>query len=153
PISATVTDPKGGKPKTLVIYRDYDGVVAVGLNTGKREWISHSHWSLEGMLRPGEGQKAPTLTGWVQQFKDGIAKPEVLIENGTAGTRSSAARRVYVIDDLQVPPFQMQATRGGGAPPPAVNAAVRDGVEANKLQCISIVSGKLFWELGGPKLE
>ena len=60
PVTATVTG-SDGKQKTLLIYRDYDGVAAIALKTGKREWISHSHWSLEGMLK--DGQKGPSLTG------------------------------------------------------------------------------------------
>ena len=150
PVTATVTG-RDGKPMALIIYRDYDGIAALLANSGKRYWISHSHWSMEGMLK--DGQKGPSLTNWVSQFKDQHNKPGVLIENSTVGTMSSDGRRVYFIDDLQVPPFFMQQfDRWGGMPPPGnlgVNQWVKPGVDANKLQAISIADGKLFWELGG----
>jgi outer membrane protein assembly factor BamB len=151
PVTATVTG-TDGKEKTLLIYRDYDGVSAVALKTGKREWISRSPWSLEGMVK--DGQKGPTLSTWVQQFIQ-HSKPDVLIENSTVGTMSSDGNRVYLIDDLQVPPFFFQQPNNpwGGMPQPGtgVNNFVKAGVESNKLQAFSIGSGKLYWELGGAK--
>ena len=51
-----------------------------------------------------DGQKAPSLNSWVQQFKDTLNRPEVLIENAAVGTLSSDGKRVYLVDDLQVPP-------------------------------------------------
>jgi outer membrane protein assembly factor BamB/tetratricopeptide (TPR) repeat protein len=155
PVTATVVG-ADGKPQTLVVYRDYDGVTAVDLKTGKRRWIARSHWSMEDMLRPGQGQKGASLNAWVQQFKDMHNKPGVLIENSTVGTLSSDGNRVYFIDDLQVPPYVQQQFNQpwGGIPQPGVggvNQDVKPGVDANKLQAVSIASGKLFWELGGPR--
>jgi outer membrane protein assembly factor BamB/tetratricopeptide (TPR) repeat protein len=151
PVTATVTT-ADGKEKTLIVYRDYEGVSAIQLKTGKREWTSRSHWSMEGMLKDG-GQKGSTLSTWVQQFRGN--KPSILLENSTVGTMSSDGGRVYLIDDLQLPPFFYHQPNNpwGGVPQPniGVNQAVKDGVESNKLQAISISSGKLFWELGGPR--
>jgi outer membrane protein assembly factor BamB/tetratricopeptide (TPR) repeat protein len=160
PITATVTNPKDGKPMTLVVYRDYEGIVARSLKTGKREWASASHWSLEGMFK--DSQKRQTLVNWVSQFKDGAgglgAKPSMLIENSTVGTLSSDGQRAYVIDDLQLPPFHQPFAGNpwGGVPPPqygGIPQAVRPGIEANKLFCFNIANGKLLWELGGIKTE
>ncbi len=146
PVTASVPIATGNdRQKTLIVYRDYNGIVAVSLKTGKREWIAHSHWSPEGMLR--DGQTAPSLTGWVSQFKDTLNRPGVLIENATIGTLSSDGKRVYLIDDLQVPPLaDPQAERPDSS---GVNKWVKPGVDANKLQAINLASGKMYWELGG----
>ena len=98
-------------------------------------------------------QKAPSLNSWVQLFKDKHNKPGVMIENSTIGTMSSDGNRVYFVDDLQVPPFFQQYDPRFGMPQPGfgVNQWVKPGVDANKLQAISIASGKLYWELGGAK--
>jgi len=154
PVTATVTT-ADGKQKTLVVYRGYEGVAAIELKRGKREWISYSPWSLERMHK--DGQKQPTLTAWVGQFKDQYSKPTALLENSTVGTLSSDGQRVYLIDDLQLPPFppMQQFNQWGGGMPGggtgAYNQWVNPGVQANTLQAINIGSGKLSWLLGGPK--
>ncbi|HKI30713.1 MAG TPA: PQQ-binding-like beta-propeller repeat protein [Gemmataceae bacterium] len=154
PVTATVTT-ADGKQKTLLVYRSYEGVAAIGLKTGKREWISYSPWSLERMHK--DGQKQPALTAWVGQFKDQYSKPSALLENSTVGTLSSDGQRAYVVDDLQLPPFppMQQFNQWGGGMPGggtgAYNQWVNPGVQANTLQAISIGSGKLYWLLGGPK--
>jgi outer membrane protein assembly factor BamB/tetratricopeptide (TPR) repeat protein len=142
PVTATVTGPDG-KPRTVIIYRDHDGVASTGLKTGKREWMSRSHWSLEAMCR--DGQKARILADWVGQFKDTLDRPAVLIENAAVGTLSCDDKNVYLIDDLQLPPFVDPKADG------EVNKWVKPGVDANMLQAFPIASGKLMWELGGAK--
>jgi outer membrane protein assembly factor BamB len=143
PVIATVPG-RGGKPRTLVIYRDYEGIVARSLETGKREWASASHWSPEGMFK--DHRKRRTLVSWVSQFKDGLgSRPSVLIENAAVGTLSSDGQRLYAIDDLQMPPAYEPDTK--------IAAEIRPGVEANKLFSFDIANGKLFWELGGAKTD
>jgi outer membrane protein assembly factor BamB/tetratricopeptide (TPR) repeat protein len=153
PITATVTT-SDGKQKTLLIHRNYEGVVVVGAESGKREWTYGSPWSMERMHK--DGQKQQSLNLWVGQFKDSSNRPNVLIENSTVGTLSTDGKCVYFIDDLQVPPFHApQIDRWGGAPPPGtgipgVNPFVSPGIHANTLDAVTIASGKLQWVLGGP---
>ncbi len=156
PVTATVNDPKTGNPETLILYRDYEGVAAVNLKTGKRLWIARSPWSMEGMLKAGRGQAGGSLAAWVQQFKDTHNKPGVLIENSTVGTLSSDGSRIYYIDDLQVPPYSQQTINNpwGGMPQqPAfgINNDVKPAVDANKLTSVEIATGRLLWDLGGAK--
>jgi outer membrane protein assembly factor BamB len=148
PVTATVI--ASGKQKSILVFRGYDGVHAVELKSGKIAWVSPSVWSLERML--GDGQKQQQVRQWVQQFH---AKPGVLLENSTIGTMSADGNRVYYIDDLAVPPFQQMWNQWGGMPPPGMGGnfgqALQPGIDANKLQAVSIGSGKLLWELGGAK--
>ncbi len=152
PVTATVTG-SDGRQKTLLIYRNYDGVVALGLKTGKLAWAYHSPWSLEGMQK--DGAKWQQVQGWINQF-NAAQKPSVLIENSTAGTLSSDGSRVYFIDDLQVPPFHQQVINqwGGMQPPgPGFVAALNPGVQANTLMAFNIANGKQLWSLGGHPKE
>ena len=96
--------------------------------------------------------KQQSVTTWVSQFKDQFSKPAVIIENATVGTMSSADRRVYFIDDLQVPPplFQPQPDPWGRFPAPGAGifpAQVQPGVQGNTLRCVSLAAGKLLWSL------
>jgi outer membrane protein assembly factor BamB len=155
PVTATVTA-ADGRQRTLLIYRDYENIVARDLRTGKHEWHCPSSWSLELMLK--NGQAADTLKNWVTQFKDGTApRPGVLLENSTVGTMSSDGIRAYAVDDLQVPPFFFQqVNQWGGMPPNAganFNAAVNPAVQANALQAFSIANGKLLWKIDGRARE
>jgi len=154
PVTATFAG-SDGKPKSVVMYRTYDGVFTRELNTGKREWQMSSAWSLERMHQdPARSQAVST---WVTGFKDNAGKPGVIIENATVGTMSSAGGRVYFIDDLQVPPSLFQRPDPWGRfPPPEAGrfpAQVDPGVQGNTLRCTALDSGKLKWSLPATRAE
>ena len=149
PVTATVVG-NDGKPRSVLVFRTYDGVYTRELKTGKREWQMQSAWSLERMYHDPAKQQA--ASNWVAQFKDQFGKPAVLIENSTVGTMSSDGGRVFFIDDLQVPPplFQPQPDQFGRWQQPGTGvfpAQVNSGVQGNTLRCVAISSGKLLWSL------
>ncbi|HEX5271826.1 MAG TPA: PQQ-binding-like beta-propeller repeat protein, partial [Gemmataceae bacterium] len=151
PATATVVG-SDGKSRPIVIYRDYEGITARDIKSGKLAWYAKSHWSLEELL--SDGQKQAYVTNWINSFRS-AHKPTVLIENSTVGTLSSDGTRVYYIDDLQVPPFFQQMINqpwGGGIQPGMganVSAALKPGVDANELVAVHISSGRRLWALGG----
>jgi outer membrane protein assembly factor BamB len=150
PITTTVAG-RDGKPVPILIFRSYSGVSAVNLKTGKLAWVSPSNWSFERMLR--DSQKQQALSQWVQYYKDASARPYVPIENSTIGTLSADRERVYVVEDLAVPPanYHFDPRFSAEVPPkqPLFNQAVNDATLHNRLQAIEAASGKLKWELGG----
>jgi len=155
PVTATVVG-SDGKPKSVLVFRTYDGVFTRELKTGKREWQMSSVWSLERMFQDPAKQE-PVRT-WVNQFKDNFRKPGVIIENSTVGTMSSDGGRVFFIDDLQVPPplLNQQPDPWGRFPAPGTGvfpAQVNAGVQGNTLRCVAISSGKLLWSLPASKSE
>ena len=79
PVTATVT--KGDKTLPLLLFKNYWGIQAVNMKTGKLEWNSPSNWSLESMLAPrGEARKAQAINNWL--------RPSTSIR--TSGRRSSS---------------------------------------------------------------
>ena len=151
PVTATVIG-SDGKPKTAPrLPRPTTASAAVDLKTGKREW--HVPLALEPRTDAARTRPAtvPSLTGWVQQFKDQHNKPGVIIENSTVGTMSSDGNRVYLIDDLQVPAASSSsATRGAACPQPGIGVNQLRSSPAwtpTSSRRISHRSGKLLWEL------
>jgi tetratricopeptide (TPR) repeat protein len=154
PVAATITNPRTGKPQSIVVFRSYSGVNAGDLSMGKLLWFSRSDWSSDRMYN--DSQKHPALSQWVQWYKDQTGKPNVLLENSTLGSFSTDNVRVYAIEDLAVPPFnQRPDPRFGDLPPPgsspAYNQVVNDAIQHNKLQAIELHSGRTKWELGGKR--
>ncbi len=154
PVTATVIG-SDGKPKSVLVYRTYDGIYTRELKTGKREWQMSSVWSLERMWH--DPAKQQSVSSWVAQFKDTNRKPGLIIENSTVGTMSSDGGRVFFIDDLQVPPLvQQQMDPWGRFPQPGTGsfpAQVSAGVQGNTLRCVAISSGKLLWSLPASRSE
>src|SRR5439155_7256172 len=54
PIAVTVRGDKG--PKSMIVYRNYWGINAVDIKTGKRLWDSSSDWSLQRMVDASDGK-------------------------------------------------------------------------------------------------
>ena len=122
PITATVPDSKTGRLKSVIVYRDYHGVVARDLaSPGNITWRLDSPWSLGGPSRDSEQQdpnKQSMLDAWINGYRT-AHKPGMMIENSTIGTLSSDGQRVYYVDDLQVPPYvpQIPPNPWGGVQP------------------------------------
>jgi outer membrane protein assembly factor BamB/tetratricopeptide (TPR) repeat protein len=146
PVTATITD-FDGRQKSVLVFRNYEGIQARELKTGGQRWKIPFPASLEKLLG---GATVGTVNTWVAQFTQ-ANKSGVLIENSTVGTMSSDGGRVYCIDDLAVPPHvQQNFDRWGGMPPPGVGglpAAVNAFAQGNRLNAVAIASGKLLWSL------
>ncbi len=149
PVTATVT--KGEERRSLLVYKNYLGVQAVNMKTGKLEWYTPSHWSLESMLDNRE--KAQILTQWLQYYTQNNLRPSIVFENSTVGTLSSDNQFVYVVEDFAVPPPpQMAFAPGmipGGIAPVAGPPDLQEAYRHNRLQAYELsTSGKLAWEVG-----
>ncbi len=131
------------------IFKSYWGVHAVDMKTGKLLWESRSNWSLQAMAN--DLQKATTVEQWVNMYLQQNSKPSMLFENSTVGSLSTDNQRVYVVEDLAVPP---PATPGidprfGGRVNTSWGPGITEAVSHNRLQAFDLESGKLIWELGG----
>lgn len=159
PIAATTTLPRDGRQVTALVFRDYRGLSAVDLKTGKLMWRSDSNWSFERMY--DDSTKSAALHGWISFWKDGpTSKPAVLIENSVLGSLSTDGVRVYAVEDLALPPQIMPQNYnggvffpGGGMPggPTFYNQQVTEATQHNVLQAIELSTGKLKWQLGGKR--
>jgi outer membrane protein assembly factor BamB/tetratricopeptide (TPR) repeat protein len=135
-----------------VFYRDYWGLHACDLATGRVVWESDSRYSVDRLFDPQEGgNRSPLANTWANGFVQ-MGRPGMLFENSVIGTLSADATRVYVVDDLYVPPSTGMVMNGGMV---MVNqqygngqyGALRDAVFANKLCAYNLRSGKLFWDI------
>jgi outer membrane protein assembly factor BamB len=154
PVTATIT--RGDRPLPLLIFKNFWGVQAVNMKTGKLEWNSPSNWSLERMLaRTSEARKAQALNNWLTFYVDQNQRPDILFENSTIGTLSTDGQFVYVVEDFAVPPPpQMFMAAFPGMMPPGAGAGLtqdlNEALHHNRLQAFSLPThGKLQWEVGG----
>jgi outer membrane protein assembly factor BamB/tetratricopeptide (TPR) repeat protein len=132
----------GGK----IVYRTYDGVYAVNpRKEGRLEWISTTDNSLGTLLR--DPSKRMVLDQWLNAYLQ-FGPQGVFFENSMVGTLSSDGSKVYVVDDLALPPhpqFLQQMAWGN-----QVNfGALQDATMHSTLKAIDLESGKVVWELGG----
>jgi outer membrane protein assembly factor BamB/tetratricopeptide (TPR) repeat protein len=145
PVAATVQTEKG--PLPLLLFRSYWGIHALNLQKeGKEEWNSPSYWSLDNLA--GDQSKAMALSQWLPLYLS--SSPNFLFENSTIGTLSTDNNRVYIVDDLAVPPHPggppLQQLQWGGQ---ASFGPLQDAVYHNRLQAFDLATGKIVWELGG----
>lgn len=137
----------GGK----LIYRNYSGVVAIDLKSRELAWKSDLSGSLFDLVAKTP-DKRHTVRRWFDQYKQGGQQLQaILFENSTLGTLSADASRVYVVEDLAVPPHPSEFSNfGWGAPAPQFGplSAV---VHQSRLTAIDLESGKVMWEVGGDR--
>jgi outer membrane protein assembly factor BamB len=150
PITATAT--RGERRIPLVIFKNYWGVQAVGVQTGKLEWNSPSSWSLERMLpRNSDPRKVQAINNWLQFYVEQNQRPAVLFENSTVGTLSTDNQFVYAVEDFAVPPLRPNLP-GFGAPGPGgvpYGGELNDAIHHSRLQAFMLpANGKLAWEVG-----
>jgi outer membrane protein assembly factor BamB/tetratricopeptide (TPR) repeat protein len=151
PVTATVERDHVRKP--LLIYKNFWGVHAVDMRTGRLEWDSGSTWSLEKMLAGRDARKLQALNQWLNVYVEGRQRPALLFENANFGTLSTDNQFVYVVEDFLVPPLpQNAAAFNPGFPEPLANtysADINDAIHHNRLQAYNLLkSGKLEWEVG-----
>jgi outer membrane protein assembly factor BamB/tetratricopeptide (TPR) repeat protein len=134
-----------------MIYRSYGGVHAIDLKTGELAWGSVPLPGSFDALAGGEnGHKRRMALEWLGPYQQ--AGMPILFENSMLGTLSTDNQRVYVIDDLAIPPHTTQWNQAGwgGIQQPHFGA-LQQPVYQNWLVAIDLESGKLIWELGGAR--
>lgn len=82
-------------------YRGYAGVYAIGLRTGKISWTTEAEGGPELINRV---LTRKIVQDWLQQFSQNNSL-EILVENSVIGTLSTDGQRVFMVDDLIIPPY------------------------------------------------
>jgi hypothetical protein len=133
-----------------LIYRSYGALVAADLKTGKVAWEGFPAGALEKLLDPRENK-----VQWVLQWADAymkMAKPEMLYENSVVGTLSTDNARVYVVDDLFLPPYSPGIPWNGpmvmpNGRPQQLFGNLSEAASHNRLQAYDLHAGKLRWDI------
>jgi hypothetical protein len=152
--------------KGQAIYRTHNGLYAAYLrehtieftvgnergvekkNPGDYAWWTHIDGGVLSLVR--DPNKKGVIDSWSGQYmKSGGAA--ALFENSLVGTMSSDGERVFLVDDLALPPHPQSVTRfRQGWGPPNFGALQQQAVGRNCLKAISIeLGGGLRWDLGG----
>ncbi len=131
-----------------IIYRSYDGVYALNLKSeGKIAWVSETDGGLRALL--SDPNKKAYVEQWNQFYRQ-HGPLTAIFENSVTGTLSTDTTRVFVVDDLALPPhpYLLRNYAIGGAGQPNFGS-LTDMVNRNSLKAYNLESGKLVWELGG----
>jgi outer membrane protein assembly factor BamB len=137
-----------------LLIRTYNGVHAISLRAedtaeaptaaGRMLWESSADGGLYAMIARPDRRQA--LSQWYEQYKQGMGPVSVFFENSMVGTLSHDGQRVYIVDDLAVPPHPNQ---GPANFPGHVNyGPLSEQVNYNILRAIDIESGKIQWSIG-----
>ncbi|QGJ71903.1 Hypothetical protein PBC10988_36160 [Planctomycetales bacterium 10988] len=134
----------------VVLVRSYNNLLAIDFVTGKRVWevpVSEADDPLERILygaKSGQGDEV------VAQAAKGVGHR--LFHDTTFGTLASDGTHVFSIEDLPLP---LQEERGRSFQPMLVignkSQTTTGPVDFNRLVAYDIRTGKLRWEVGGPK--
>lgn len=133
------------------IFRSHGYIQAVDLATGELAWKSQMNGSFDFpvQLAPPSANIHAKLSGWVDAYLQ--QSPSMLVENSVQGMLSSDGTRVFAIEDVAVPPYQMNpyygnaiVFRGGrfGAEPKTAE------FRQNQLLCLELDSGRVAWAVG-----
>lgn len=165
----------GGFPVTapnMVIFRGYDGVYAYYTkdcrdssgrlhSMGDLAWFTEAKWGAGHIARaaPGSGDDAllsqdkSNQENWQNAWVNIL--PGVLFENPLAGSLSHDGKRVYFVDDYNVPPPAMNNDPNMGFNPGMQMQVSGGKVEYNRLVAVDLETGMFAWSLGemstGPK--
>jgi outer membrane protein assembly factor BamB/tetratricopeptide (TPR) repeat protein len=129
-----------------IIYRSYEGIHAVDPKKNyDLEWYAPAMGSLGYVAKDPEMRMQ--LQQWCDQWYIQWGPQNLLFDNSTVGSLSSDNVRVYMVDDLALPPHPMfiQQMFGGGQPQ---FGKLQSLIEHSALQAIDLDSGKLLWERG-----
>jgi outer membrane protein assembly factor BamB len=134
----------GGK----IIYRSYEGMYAINpkKDTDQLEWYARLDGAL-GILACDTDKKLQ-MGQWCDQFYIPSGPHNVLFNNSMVGTISSDNVRVYVVDDMALPPHPMiiqQAGFGGGQAP---LGKMQELANHSVLDAFDLESGKILWDRG-----
>jgi outer membrane protein assembly factor BamB len=158
PITATVV--KQDRPENLIIFRNYSGVEARSLKTGKMAWRSPSSWSLENLLgdkeRRPDTRKKQALEAYLAYYLTQQQMPQILFENSVYGTLSTDNVYAYAVEDFAVPPNPghnggLDPRLGPGMGGPALfGEDVANANRHSKLRALKLsADGKEDWTVGG----
>lgn len=150
----------------LIIFRGYDGVYAFYTkdckdsagrlhSVGDLAWFTDAKWGAGHIHRasPNSSEDAALLTQdktnqemWNQSWVGML--PGVAFENPLAGSLSHDGKRVYFVDDFNIPPPSVQYDPNWGGINPNAQQAQGGKVEYNKLVAVDLETGMLAWSLG-----
>ncbi|MBM4070614.1 MAG: hypothetical protein FJ271_16910 [Planctomycetes bacterium] len=135
------------------IFRSHGYLQAVDLGSGELAWKSQMNGSLDFPVNPTPpcASIQSQMATWIDAFLS--QNPATLIENTAQGTLSSDGQRVFTVEDLAVPPYQINPYYGN-----AVGIRINGRVmgsdpnsgqfKRNHLLCLELDSGKVAWALG-----
>lgn len=150
----------------LIVFRGYDGVYAFYTKDckdstgrlrepGQLAWFTHAKWGA-GLIQRGAptgGEDAALLSqdktnqeSWSGTWRDML--PGVMFENPLAGSLSHDGKRVYFVDDFNIPPSAVVMNPEWGFNPGMQQQAQGGKVEYNKLVAVDLETGMLKWSLG-----
>ncbi len=131
----------GGK----LIFRNYQGIQAVDIRTGKLVWEQIATWSPEQLIT--DTNYAAIAIQMLSAYQQ-THSYHILYENSTVGSLSTDNNLVFAVDDLGIPPHPtwMQQFMWGGRPS---FHKLEEPVNCNQLMAIELDSGKLKWQVGG----
>jgi outer membrane protein assembly factor BamB len=134
--------------KELVFFRSYFGVHAANLRNGKLLWEQDSDYSVDNLVNPQRsGGKLKHLQQWLPMYQR-AGHLHAVYENSALGTLSTDGERVYLVDDLAVPPHPLflMNVMWGAAPN---YGALTDAIKSNRLMAMHADAGKRMWQAGG----
>lgn len=150
----------------LIVFRGYDGVYAFYTKDckdstgrlrepGQLAWFTYARWGA-GMIQRGStasnddasllAQDKQNQESWQGTWRDML--PGVLFENPLAGSLSHDGKRVYFVDDFNIPPSAVVYNPDFGFNPGMQQQAQGGKVEYNKLVAVDLETGLLSWSLG-----
>lgn len=153
----------------MIVFRGYDGVYAIYTKAfkdanGKQHfadelaWFTTAKWGATQIHQAGGGgDGSGVLTEdnkrqeeWYNSWNNpNSGLPSVMFENPLAGSLSHDGKRVYFVDDFNIPPpaSASQMDPWGGFNP-NMQQAQGGKVEYNRLVAVDLESGMLSWTLG-----
>jgi len=129
-----------------LLFRTYNGLHVVNLREplkgdARHAW-AYTDCGAEALL--ADPNRKALLDQWRQQFAQ-AGPPSLIFENSVTGTATTDGTRVFLVDDLILPPF-FDRTGFGGKPG---FGQLADRADRNTLTAYSAESTKLLFALGG----
>ncbi len=135
-----------------VIFRGHWGIHAVNLDNGELAWDSQLHGGFDHpvQIASPHANLHSQMSSWVTTFQQN--SPSMLLENTSLGTLSSDGTRVFVVEDLAVPPYVFNPYYGNVMVIGAAGFNGNNPKEAehrhNHLAGFDLDSGKIAWVVG-----
>ncbi|MER3414751.1 MAG: hypothetical protein C4297_00860 [Gemmataceae bacterium] len=133
-----------------VVYRSYWGLHALDPRSGELKWRTDSPASLDYIAKNLERLSTnQEFEQWRQVYLNSWFN--VFYDNTTLGSISSDGERVYVIEDLALPPPGSTYPRSAlvlRTAPRAHLDELTPYLEHNRLRAFDLETGKLVWEIG-----
>lgn len=135
-----------------LIYRSYWGIHAYDLKNRVLRWEHPFKVSLHALHKPGnEVDRGNQFPAWRETYLQ--QGPWLFFDNSLQGTLSTDQTLVYAVEDLAVPPLQIDG-RFGGMPRSGASAdTLAAWYQHNKLVAFEINTGRVAWEIGTTNLE